>query len=71
MSDARHDIGTAAFQSAPSLTAIAMWFTNHDLNYWVGVAGLIFILMQAGYLAWKWRRDIRRESAHQLPVDDE
>ena len=71
MSDIRHDVAVATAQSTPSLTAVAMWFSNHDVNYWVGIAGLLFILMQAGYLAWKWRRDIRREAAHQVPVDDE
>lgn len=64
MSDPRQEIASAAAQSTPSITAVLMWITGHDLNYWVGIAGLVFIILQAAYLLWKWRRDIRRDREH-------
>ena len=63
MTTHRSEAATNAIASTPSLTAIAMWLGGKDINFWVGVAGLAFILLQAGYLIWKWRRDIRREAS--------
>lgn len=47
-----------------------MWVSGKDLNFWVGVAGLAFIGLQAGYLMWKWRRDIRRDRLNFPPIED-
>lgn len=67
MSDHREALANSAM-AAPALTGITMWVTGKDINFWVGVAGLVFILLQAGYLLWKWRRDIRREARESFRV---
>lgn len=51
----------AAATAAPSLTGIAMWLSDREMSFWTGVAGIAFIALQAAYLVWKWRRDIRRD----------
>jgi hypothetical protein len=53
----------AAAAAAPSLTGIALWLGNKDISFWMGVAGIAFICLQAAHLIWKWRRDIRRDRA--------
>lgn len=58
-------------QAAPALTGIAMWLGGKDINFWLGVAGIAFILLQAAYLVWKWRRDIRRDRERVGLTDDE
>jgi len=70
VSDPGHEIGVAAAQTTPSLTAVVMLVSGHDVNYWVGIAGLIFIALQGAYLVWKWRRDIRRDRADLDPAGD-
>lgn len=64
---ASDNAAASAAQAAPALTAIYMWFTGKDINFFVGVAGLFFIGLQCGYLLWKWnwQRELRR--MHQAP----
>ena len=33
--------------------------------------GCFFLLLQMGYLLWRWRRDIKREGRGQAPADTE
>lgn len=54
------EIVTEAAKAAPpvAVTATAM-AGGLSLNNVIGAATLIYIVLQAGYLVWKWRRDIR------------
>lgn len=47
--------------AAPSLTGILLWLSEKEINFWVGVWGVFFIWLQAAYVLWKWRRDVRRD----------
>lgn len=58
MSDPKAEV----LQSIPAASAIGIWLTGKDINFWVGVGGLVFLVLQCGYLIWKWRRDIRNDS---------
>lgn len=73
MSDGREGI-TNALQSLPATTAIALWIGGKDINFWVGVAGLVFITLQAAFLVWKWswQHEVRsrRRSRANRPSDD-
>lgn len=48
-------------QALPSVGAIAIWMSGKPIEWWAGMLGVLFLLLQIGYLTWKWRRDIRRE----------
>jgi hypothetical protein len=50
--EAARDIGAATLKTALPVTAWAM-----TLNHWVALATLGYILLQAAYLIWKWRRE--------------
>ena len=70
MSDPRAEVPQSV-QALPSLGAIFIWFSGKDVNWWAAVIGLLFIILQIGYLLWKWRRDIRRERERVGVADDE
>lgn len=56
------EIAAEAAKSAPPATvAITAFLGGLSLNNIIGVATFIYIVLQAGYLVWKWRRDMRRE----------
>jgi len=56
------EIASEAAKAAPPamITTIAA-VGGLSLNNIIGIATLVYIVLQAGYLIWKWRRDIRRE----------
>lgn len=58
----KHDISTAAVQAAPGAVVTAgtrfMGLAPSDM---LAVLSGTFILLQIGYLIWKWRRDARHE----------
>ena len=56
--DLTHDLAAATFKSLPPLT---VWFLT--LNEWLAVAGIIWIILQAAYLARKWWREERAKRA--------
>lgn len=58
----KHDATVAAYQSAPGIgAAAAARAAGFELSDLLVIASILFVLMQAAYLAWKWRRDARRE----------
>lgn len=60
--DSKHDLAVQAAQAAPSVAAIiATKVLNLDVQSWLGLFGIGFIALQAAYLVWKWRRDVKRE----------
>lgn len=53
---------TEAAKSAPPIAvSLASFLGNLSLNNIIGVATLVYIVLQAAHLVWKWRRDIRKE----------
>jgi uncharacterized membrane protein YfcA len=64
--DQRHDIAVATAQTTPGAVASVLsksaGWTMGDL---VSLLTAIFLLLQVGYLIWKWRRDDRRERERQ------
>lgn len=70
MADHRIEV-PQTIQAAPSVGAILIWLSGKDVNWWAAVAGLLFILVQLGYVIWKWRRDIRRDRERVGLTDDE
>ncbi len=60
MADPRSEV-PQLLQAAPSLGAIAIWFTGKDVHWWAAATGMLFIAIQIGYVLWKWRRDVRRD----------
>lgn len=55
-----HDVSVAAAKIAPPA---ALMFFGLTLNEWVAVATIVYLVLQIGYLVWKWRREMRRKSA--------
>jgi len=56
------EIGAEAAKAVPPATVVAAGAASGwDLNSAVLWATLIYIGLQAAYLIWKWRRDMRRE----------
>lgn len=71
----KHDLAVAAAQSAPGAVAAggaqvvappaAMQVAGASMNDVLLFSSFFFILLQCGYLAWKWRRDARRDRERQ------
>lgn len=60
--DQKHDITVAGYQTAPGAGAAAgARVAGLPLSDLLVIASMVFVLMQAAYLVWKWRRDARRE----------
>lgn len=58
------EIASEAMKAAPPVTVTATAMAaGWNLNNFIGLATLIYIALQAGYLVWKWRRDWKRERA--------
>lgn len=57
MSDSRSEV-PQSIQALPSAGAIAVWLSGKGVDWWAAVAGIVFIMLQIGYLLWKWRRDV-------------
>lgn len=59
--DAQHETMKQTLIAAPSLGAIVVGWLDVPLATWSIRLGMAFIALQAGYLVWKWRRDVIRE----------
>lgn len=58
----RHDAIVQTAAATPSIVAIVVTkLLSLPVEKWLGVAGIGFIVLQAAYLLWRWRRDIHRE----------
>lgn len=51
-SDMGRDVGVAVAKAFPPLTVWSL-----TMNEWVAIATLLYIALQAAYLAWKWIRE--------------
>lgn len=62
----KQDIADAAWQAAPSAGAAAgSRALGLPLSDWLVLASIVFVILQAAHLIWKWRRDSRRERERQ------
>lgn len=61
------EIASEAAKAAPPamITTIAA-VGGLSLNNVIGIATLVYIVLQAGYLVWKWRRDWKRDRADRM-----
>ena len=58
----RHDLANAAMQTAPGAAAAGgARVLGLPLSDWAVMATISFVVLQAAYLVWKWRRDYLRE----------
>lgn len=57
----RVEVASESLKSAPpvAVTAVA-WMTGLTLTDAVALATLIYIVLQAGYLVWKWIKEARK-----------
>lgn len=59
--ESRHDSMVQAVNSMPSVAVVGATVAGLHVNDWLAIIGIVFILLQAAYLIWRWRRDARRE----------
>lgn len=60
--EVKHEFAVQGAASVPSWAVIVTWLLGVSIEKWAAVAGIVFILLQCGYLMWKWRRDHKREA---------
>lgn len=64
------EIVTEAAKAAPPVAVTATAVAGGlNLNNVVAIATVLYIVLQAGYLIWKWRRDIRVERRKRQEVE--
>ncbi|MGE4335230.1 MAG: hypothetical protein AB7E55_04545 [Pigmentiphaga sp.] len=61
MSLATQTAAEAAKAAPPVAVTIAAVADGFTVNHAVAGATLLYIVLQAGYLIWKWRRDMRED----------
>lgn len=62
----KHDLATAAYQATPGAAAAGgARMMGLPLGDWLVLASIAFVVLQAAYLVWKWRRDARRDLERQ------
>lgn len=51
------DLANEAAKAAPPLVVVGSdLLMGHGIPYWVGLATMIYITLQAAFLLWKWWR---------------
>jgi ABC-type nickel/cobalt efflux system permease component RcnA len=55
------DAAVQTAQATPSVLVVLSSWLDVTPERWLSRCGIAFIALQAAYLVWKWRRDIRRE----------
>ena len=62
----KQELASALQQAAPGAAAAVVssgaQLMGLQLNEWLVVSSIAFVVLQAGYLTWKWRRDYRRDA---------
>jgi hypothetical protein len=67
MSQAAHDIAVEGLKATPAVAVTSSMLAGVDMAAWVPPLTAVFLLMQIGWLAWKyWEkiRAVRRGEAH-------
>jgi hypothetical protein len=57
-SSVKHDLIVETFKAIPAI--LGAWLTEMTLNNWVAFWTVVYIILQAAYLARKWYREERR-----------
>lgn len=72
------DAASQVLMATPSVAAVtATKIFGLEIDSWLGLAGIGFLMLQAAYLIWRWRRDIDvendrvREARSRFPTDQE
>ena len=61
----KHDLVNAGYHATPGAAAAGgARMMGLPLSDWLVLASIMFVLLQAAYLVWKWRRDARRDQEH-------
>ena len=55
-------------EATPATAAIMAAGSN--LDWWLKAFGIVFLILQALYLLWRWRRDVKREAARLAAEED-
>jgi hypothetical protein len=63
--EVKHDAAVQIANSAPAATFVGLTFAGVPIQDWVALLGGVFILVQVGYLIWKWQRDAKIERDRQ------
>lgn len=58
------DVGLAVAKTLPPVTMYTL-----TLNEWVAVATILYIMLQAAHLIWKWGRDMRSRAADKAAIN--
>ncbi|MGF6211744.1 hypothetical protein [Comamonas sp. 4034] len=62
----KQDLVGAVYQTTPgAVTAGGFRLAQMPLSEWLILSSIGFIILQAAYLVWKWRRDYRRDEERQ------
>lgn len=57
----RGDVTQEGLKSAPAVTVTAWAFINGmTLEKWLALTTLVYVVIQAAYLIWKWYREWRK-----------
>lgn len=58
----KHDVAKTVAEATPAaIAATAGPLFGIQWDKWAAMLGCLFLLLQMGYLAWKWWRDYKRE----------
>ena len=56
------ELAQESMKSAPPVVvAGSAWLFGLTLNDWVAVGTLLYLVLQGGYLAWKWYRESKKK----------
>lgn len=58
----KHDTLSSGVQAIPAVTLVGTQVFGLHLNEWAALFGIGFIVIQAAYLLWKWRREAERKA---------
>lgn len=57
----KHEIATEAAKAAPPVTVTGWaWLAGVPVDKLLGWATLVYVVLQASYLLWRWVREIHR-----------
>ena len=51
----------AAKSAPPVVVTLGTLASGVTINHIMGLVTIVYVVLQAGYLVWKWRRDVRLE----------
>ena len=58
--DIANEVGAAAAKLTPPLVVAAAGVGGWGIQEWMYAATFAYVVLQAGYLLWKWRREWKR-----------